>query len=586
MKRLFTFGLVVVAAAVVAGGCAGDGAPDVDEYTEAGPYRVGLTRLYFHDAERPFDAWNARYASAGYQAVINEINAAGERQIVAAHMWYPARADDSGRAASLADFFGSKSEFFSDAFEKLFIGYAAQGLSGPDLRPDESIFSRPRLSGAISEQINARAIRSAYAAAIADGRFPVIIAAHGLGGVSLGWASFAYYLASRGYVVIAPSFVSDSGAPHVLDSPDSAYFARAGTAGLERAYRTLLGESKVIPGFYKYFFGYEVPMEMEALPTGVKFRYVPGGGRRVGEMMGALFGQRVADLQTIIDGLESLDKDRDSCLADYLGRAQQVHGAEVCGAYTAALDTSRIGVMGHSLGSMSAQFVSARDDRVLTAVGYNNGPPRYWEPPGIFGDATAADGQPAGVSKPFLQIHGSEDAFVQSIFRGLMWNTLTAAGGKPEEIWLLAPERVLPSAENPQPIARNAYDRATGDKMIVSIKDVNHDSLVHDAGALSSKQNPFVVAGKKYWTNAQPARRKALGADALEPAFEGAEFIPLNWDMVGRKLVYLPTFLRNYYTRNWFDLYLKGERRARGVIADPPVNKNLLDVRASIPSAR
>lgn len=291
-------GLVAAAVVVVAGGCAG-GAPDVDEYTEAGPYRVGLTRLYFHDPERPFDAWNARYASAGYQMVLGDINAAGERQIVAAHMWYPARADASERAASLADFFSGKSEFFGATFEKLFIGHAVRGLSGADLRPDESVFSRPRPARAITEQIDARAIHSAYAPAIADGQFPIIVAAHGLGGVSLGWASFAHYLASRGYVVVAPSFVSDSSAPHVLDSPDSAYYARAGVAGLERAYRTLLGESKVIPGFYKYFFGYEVEKELEALPTGVQFRYVPGGGRRVGEMMGALFEQRIADLQTI-----------------------------------------------------------------------------------------------------------------------------------------------------------------------------------------------------------------------------------------------------------------------------------------------
>lgn len=579
MQRLIIAGFI----AVVAGGCAA-GALDVDEYTEAGPYRVGLARLYFHDVERPFDGWNARYASAGYQAVLNEINAAGERQIVAAHLWYPARAGDSARAASLADFSGSRSRYFSDAFEKMFIRNAAQGLSGPDLRPDEDLFSRARLSGAISRQINARAIRSAYAPAVADGRFPVIMAAHGLGGVSAAWASFARYLASHGYVVVAPSFVSDSGAPHVLDSPDSAYFARAGAAGVERAYRTLLGEFKVIPGFYKYFFGHEAQIGFGEPPAGLKLSAVAGGGGRVGRMMGALFEQRVGDLQTIMDGLESLDKDRESCLADYRRRAQPRHGAEVCGAFDAALDVGRIGVMGHSLGSMTAQFAAARDDRIAAVVGYNNGPPRYWEPPGIFGDATAADGQPAGVSKPFLLMHGSEDAFVQSIFRGLMWNVLAAAGGRPEDIWLLEPERVPPSAQNPQPVARNAYRRATGDKMIISVKDVDHNSLVDDFKALSAKHDPFIVERKRYWVNTQPAKRKALGPDSLDPAFEGAEFVPLNWHLVQEKLVYLPTFIRNYYTRNWFDLYLKGERRVSDLAADPLADKNLLDVRASISS--
>ena len=582
MQKLILLGIVVVAA--VAGGCSGGGSLDVDEYTRAGPYRVGLTRVYFHDVGRPFDSWNARYASAGYQAVVGEINAAGERQIVAAHMWYPARPDDSGRAASLADFSGSHSGFFSGAFERSFIGNAVEGISGADLSSGEDIFSRPRLLDAISKQINARAFRAAYAASIADGRFPVIIAAHGLGGVSILWSSFAQYLASHGYVVVAPSFVSDSGAPNVLDSPDSAYFARAGAAGLDRAYRTILGESKVIPGFYKYLFGHEAQIGFEGAPAGLKLSAVAGGGRRVGQMMGAFFEQRVGDLQTVIDGLASLDKDRASCAADYLRRGQQKHGAEVCGAFSAALDVGRIGVMGHSLGSMTAQFASALDDRISAVVGYNNGPPRYWEPPGVFGGATAEDGQPAGVPKPFLLMHGSEDAFVQSIFRGLMWNRLAAAGGRPEDIWLLERERVLPTDENPQPIARNAYNRATGDKMIISVRDVDHNSLVDDVKALSSKQNPFVADGKKYWTEAQPGSRKALGREALNPAFEGAEFVPLNWGMAAGELVYLPTFVRNYYAKNWFDLYLKGEGRAGAVTDNPLEDKNLLDIRASMSS--
>ena len=613
MQRPVIYTLVMLAFVLVAG-CSYIDSLRVGQYTKQGTYPIGLTKLYFHDLKRPFDAWNAAHASDSYQAMLSEINAAGEPQIVVAHIWYPARVDGSGHTASLKDFASSKSSFFTDAFEKLFVRNNIQDISGPDLQPDRDIFSQPQLLGVISNAVEARIINASYGANAADGPFPIIIAAHGLGGGSIMWAPFAEYLASHGYIVVAPSFISDGAAPNTLDSPDSAYFAHAGVAGLDRAYQTILGEFKVMPGFYKYLFGYEGEIGFEGPPRGMKISAVSGGGHKVGQMMGELFNQRVGDIQTIIDGLESLNKNKESCLADYIERGQARHGAEVCGMFTATLDLSRIGIMGHSLGSMTAQFASARDDRIMAVVGYNNGPPQYWEPQDIFGNGTAADGQPAGVSKPFLQIHGSEDAFVQRIFRGLMWNTLAAAGGRPEDIWLLEQERVLPTDENPQPIARNAYHRATGDKMIIAVKDVNHGSLFDDFKAVASKRNPIIVDnkgylvnplfsrliektgiggsyGKTYWVNPQFIKRKAVGQDVLNPAFQGEEFKPLNWGE--EELVYLPIFIRNFYTKNWFDFYLKGEGAAANLSDNPLEGEvpsalrhfkrtKILDIRAAI----
>ena len=555
-------------------------APPPQDYVERGEFQVGSRALYFHDPDRPFDGWNARHASDGYQSMLAEVNAAGERQIVAAHIWYPVAPGDATRAATFDDFARSRSAVFRNAYAQGSLGFLG-GLVSEDGAPPN--FADRAALTAIAAEAQKRIVNSLHQAPIAPGRFPIIIAAHGLGGNSLMWAGFAEYLASRGYVVVAPSFISDSGLPNVLDSPDSRYAASAGQEGIDRAYQAILGEFKVIPGFYKYFFGAAGPTGFDGAAGGGNLEAIPDGGRRVGEMMAEFFTQRVDDVETIINGLASLDKGGDACAADYAERGQPTHGAEVCGLFGGALDAERIGVLGHSLGSMTAQFSVARIDRVAAAAGYNNGPPRYWEPPGIFGGGTAADGQPAGSPKPVMQIHGSEDAFVQNVFRGLMWNTLSAAGGDPEEIWTLEQERVLPTDENPQPIARNAYNRATGDKAIISVKDTNHGSLTDDFSPLFSERSPITANGKRYWIAARPVPRKAVGEDALDPSFQGEPYTPLGWGEVGGVEVHLPTFIRNYYTRNWFDHHLKGDEGGLRFTENPIPELGVLDVRIELP---
>lgn len=542
--------------------------PAPSEYVERGPYPVGSRAVYFHDPARPFDSWNARHASEQYRALLGEIEAAGERQIVAAHLWYPAVDESGTRRATLDDFAASGSRFFRDAYTggaTAFLGGLANAAGAAPPPGD-----RPAVLAAARERL----IRSLHEAPVADGRFPVLVAGHGLGGISAQWAGFAEILASRGYVVAAPSFLSDSSLPHVFESPDSRYAAEAGPEAVDRAYRAIRAEFKVIPGFYRYLFDSGGSSGRRA---------IPGGERRVGAMMAELFTQRVDDVETIIEGLASLDADEPTCLADYAARRQPLEGSAVCGLFEGAFDAERVGVFGHSLGSITAQFAVARLDSVLAAVGYNNGSPRSWEPPGIFGSGLAADGQPAGSAEPVLQIHGTEDAFVQNIFRGLLWNELLAAGGDPEEMWLLEPERALPSAENPQPIARNAYDRATGDRMIVAVKDLNHDQLGDTFAALFPPSDPITVGGEEYWISARPGTRKAVGEAVLDPSFRGERFTPLDHGTVGSTEVHLPTFLRNYYTLNWFDAYLRDDATARDrVTLDPIPEQNLLDLRSDL----
>ena len=57
------------------------------------------------------------------------------------------------------------------------------------------------------------------------------------------------FLASHGYVVAAPSFISDGGMPFVFHDPSSQYARQATEEEIDAAYDLILNEGKVIPEF-------------------------------------------------------------------------------------------------------------------------------------------------------------------------------------------------------------------------------------------------------------------------------------------------------------------------------------------------
>ena len=533
----------------------------LSNFVERGHYAVGMSELFFHDPDREFDRWNSMHASNAYRDMLRNVNAAGEKQIVATRIWYPAEAG----ADSLMQDFNGLFTTSSDTFRRSYQGTLSWILG--QVTPVDGGTGTADIVAPLAERV----LGASWNAPVADGKFPVIIAAHGLGGNSLMWVSFAGYLASHGYVVVGADFISDGSLPNVFDSPDSKYAQSAMQQDVDAAYRLIISEQKVIPRFYDYFHD----------SSG---RAAPDGGERVGGMMADFFTQRVGDVLTIIDGLDLLSADATSCASGFAERGQPNFGGSACGMFADSLDMTTVGVMGHSLGSMTAQFAVASSERVTAAVGYNNGPPRYWEPVGIFGDGTSSDGQPAGNPNPVMQIYGSEDAFVQWVFRGIMWNDLSAAGGDPTDIWTLEQEQVLPTNENPQPIARNAYQRATGDKALILAKDVTHGSLVElPAAELISDATPLVVDGVRYTTRGEGARpRKAVGNDVLDASRAGETFSPLGWGEVDGVPMYIPAFIRNYYTRSWFDYYLKDDESGLRFRDDPIPELGVLDVRSAI----
>ena len=488
------------------------------EFVASGPFAVETRRVFFHDPERPFDAWNATHASTQYQELLAEISATGERKIVPARIWYPDTTASSSE--------NSKSD------------------AGP---------------------------------------FPVIIASHGLGGNSHMWASFADYLASRGYIVVALDYLTDSSLPHAFSSPDSLYAQSVSSVKISQTYRMFTGEQKVVNNFFRYLFGItdlELAFELfqKQVSEEIRESAQPGGVQRVGEMMAGFFTQRLDDIETVISGLISLNKDTITCKAEYTKRGQPLHGEEMCGRLSGALELTTMGAIGHSLGSMTSLMAAERIDNLKAAVGYNNGPPHYWEPQGIFGEGLADDGQPRSSSMPIMIIHGSEDAFVQTIFRVIMWNTYVAAGGDPADIWQLEGERLLPTEENPQPVARNFYNRAVGDKAIVLVRDLNHDALVSDFLAKSARFSGVI---RKFTSN-----RKAVGQDVLNPNFVGRPFKHIGWEKLNGHDVFLPVFIRNYYTRLWFDYYLKGDPEGLRFKENPISELRKIEVRMEISNSQ
>ena len=208
--------------------------------------------------------------------------------------------------------------------------------------------------------------------------------------------------------------------------------------------------------------------------------------------------------------------------------------------------------MGHSLGSMTAQASAAFLGDVDTAVGFNNGMPRLWEPYGGI-PGNPVDGRPAGVPKPFLQVIGSDDFFVHNVFRGIHGNLYRAAGGDPNDNYPLADEQPWPTDDNPQPVARSAYNRATDDKMLLMFRDLGHDHAADDWPGV-------FTPGYEH----EGLRLPTTPDGAPEP------YRVLGWIKDGGMDVYLPHLMRHYFLTHWFDWTLKGDGQARAALLNHP----------------
>lgn len=519
--------------------------------TLPGPYAVGAASAFVRDPSRPFDPWGARYKNTGVQAVIGEVRAAGDPQIVPIEIHYPVEAAP-GAVVSLA----VQPARVAPAADPGAVRATNLDYFHGDRALYDAVFSA-RLAGlGALEEVEAEDRRSFLNAAVAEGPFPVVVLSHGLGGSGRQWTAAAEHLASHGYVVVSPSYVSDSSVPLVFHDPNSAYAAGLGGARAAAAAEARFGaDQPVFRNFFELGWGGPPPFGPGGLdPT--TLTAVEGGAAAAAVMMGELFRQRVDDIAAVLDYLDALSAPAAECEArlgpDAGGAGGGGDRAPRCGAFEGAIDTGRVGVMGHSLGSITSQVASVQIGAVRAVVGLNNGLPSTWEPGDGFPDASGDPDRPDGVVKPVAFLSGAEDDFLDFVFGTIWTDAWTASGGDLDEMFPLPAEQAIPTADNPLPIVASSYARATGPKINVMVTDLNHDQLTDSVG--------FDIPYSLTVGSTRRATRFPKGAERSDPSFRGEAFELLGWEAdADGNLQYLPHQIRNHYAVAMFNTYVKGD---------------------------
>ena len=548
MKKIL-FAIVGVVALVVAGGAAyylrppSESVPEVAfataDYVQA-TYPVGSATLYVKNFDAPFDDWGSRYGGDAYRQLIDQVAASGEPRTTVTEIWYPAETTQGFRQATYGDYFKGNRRLLEGALSFLL-----------EEQPDADV-----------EQIVAKLVElkrgSHIGAPAAEGRFPLVVFVHGLGGKRIDWNDAAQALASRGYVVAAMTMTSDGTLPPIFNDPNSRYAAGRSAAALSDAYDIMAADVKVFPKFLEYLYGVKVTNMTPSggFPDLSAATAPPGGADRMTEMMARLFQQRVDDVASILDELKALALDAADCEAWFAVRELQ---GKPCGLLANRIDFEQIGISGHSLGSITTQVALRQLPELKAGLGLNNGIPQRWEPQshGLAPAQTANN-----IEKPMFFLHGTEDAFVYFVFQLLFGDWYEGAGGDRGEIFLLADELAPRTPEHSQPVVFAAYNRAAGPKLVASVVDGNHDGM--DSPTLTR----FMIEnGLQLPTEA----RRLPDSQGLLGAFPGPRFRVLGdaVDADGQSFR-LPTFIANYYLAAWFDWQLKADSEARQRLLDPP----------------
>lgn len=511
-----------------------------------GPYAVGVTSNFVKDFSRPFDAWGAQYKSDAYRDLLASINASGEPSTTATNIYYPS--PSSGvRVARRAGLHPSA------------LWAATSGRRQTTL---DMFMGDETLAGHMMFFFQSRqTYQSFIGAPLAEGRFPLVVMLHGLGGGLTTWNLAAEYLASHGYIVVTLAYASDSRDTPVFHDPNSLYAQTVNDEERLDAYLLRARESPVFTNFMRLLYGVEGEFEqLSDFPDPATLHARQGGGLEAAQMMASLFEQRTEDLGAVIREMTALGDPTARCHAKLEQRGVT---KELCGFFEGAVDSDHIGVMGHSLGAITAQSALVFLPEVDTAIAFNNGMPRRWEPYGGLPNASPS-GLPDGVTKDIMLVIGSDDDFVHMVFRDIHLKWFEDAGGDIHETYPLDIEQVWPSPGNPQPIARAAYERARGAKALIMFRDLDHDTLTDDA---FDPEKPGTTA---------TGRRVPFDRNATRLARYDLKL----WVKDDGGPVFLPHQMRNYFVTAWFDWHLKGEEEKRTMITQHPFSHGVQMMRS------
>lgn len=540
--------LLVVASATTQPQLANAG--DEDSLEVQSPYAVGVVGGFVHDRSRSFDRWGEKYGSADYQALVNKINDSGTPATIPIQIFYPTKASEKKAPVRAASSIPAP------------LPAAAQGelATVTDLYFGNKQLAEVGFMGPLMD----KTVEAYKDAPIADGSFPLLIGVHGGGGGISSLAGAAQRMASQGYVVVIFAVVADGISAPVFEDPQSP-FAKDLSAEERAAAYTLRfhnGMGAAFRHWFKNLYQYEKPFDFAALfsdPTALpdvsELKATKAGARKNAILMQEMFTQRLADIAAIIQEMKQLNKSSDEAAVALNDTSFR---QPLAGKFTGHIDTTKIGVFGHSLGGMTAQVASAFLEDVDTSVSLANGMQRNWEPNGGFPDGS-------GVSKPSLTITGSQDFAVHILLRILHGTLFEAAGGDKADNFLLESERGWPTEDNPLPESMAAYERATGPKMYVVTRNQDHFQVTDDFPT-------------PYSPGQQQTTFKIPNSSDKAP---GEKVQILGWTKDGAKDVYMPHAMRNWFMTNWFNWSLKGDSEARDRLTEHPFKRGVVSMRQS-----
>lgn len=587
-RQAGAFSLAILAvAAGIARTAPAQALPSLPDHALYGDYAVGVATGYAVDNTQRFDPWNATYGRPAYRALLQQVEASGQTRTVMFQLWYPAPADmakgrsrgprstfpaRSGRRANYYDFYSQAGELTAQlgaAVQVILPQFIHLRTGGTLAQADQSI--QEAAFAEIGQRVLGTSLGAWQDALPAEGEFPLVLLCHGLAGSHGMWSSLGEFLASRGYVVAAPTFISDGGLPLVFHDEDSPFARQASPQELRAAYELLLGEVKVVPYFYRLLFGLEA--QGFGPPEGfdpARASVVRGGVERATTMMRNLFRQRVSDVQLVLRTVRLLDEATDTCRTGLLSLGASSAAENLCGLLAGRIAGDRVGIAGHSLGAMTAQLAANHLPGIRTAIGLNNAPPFSWTPEEMYGAGETGDGLPVGSRKPLLLLIGDEDDFVQRVLIELFQTAVAQAGGDPAQAFPLAAERAVPDRmKNPQPVALAAWRRATSDRGLVIVRDTDHFTLAEDFARLFPW--PRFQSGALPFGQTPSRTRKPTGAQAFDPqARPGASYSQLGWQALGvAGDFYLPHVIRDWYALLWFNWHLRDDLGARQRLSEP-----------------
>ncbi|MEM7360404.1 MAG: dienelactone hydrolase family protein [Pseudomonadota bacterium] len=398
------------------------------------PYAVGSSTFFIYDQSRPYDL--VAGVDVGARALITEI-------------WYPVahQADLKAnyRVATYGDYvFGDQEVHRLMMTQTTFF----------HLTPDSVVegTSQADIDSAIAELFKRQ--RNSYVdAPLADGKqaFPVVVMSHGDAGSRYNMETACEYLAAHGYVVIAPEHTGNSPFSQTGQSPE--------IDSLLSEVKPFLNADGTYGSKEKYGQTYTPLIQNREDPQALT------------NLDNALL-ERVNDLRATINELELMNK---------------------TGRFAGRLDLSKIGLMGRSFGGTTTLAALGLEPRFTAGVSVvplvmpdmRPGLPKEMLKPA--GEVSVILSSGPGsvlnkISKPTLLLSGAEDALIIGVGAGMA----KSAGG------------VTPSAENPLPALRQAYEDSDQPVIWGLLENSNHGS--------------FGVSGGYWWPALKPSTQERFFA--------------------------------------------------------------------------